>query len=206
MLMRLYRRFIGLMEHPLVAVALIAGNTIGALAGFPFWYGAQLLATPFYFWPLVPDSPGNAFLFVPAYLLIRYRKPGWSFLNALAAFGNLKYGLWTVVFWYAYWRQGGSLGVMGASMSFTHFVMALEGLYLLNYVRVSLPVAAGLGLWFLFNDWADYGPWNLHPGLPSPGLVPVMTTEAVISTVVIGLVLVGMAMWRRGLFRRGCGA
>lgn len=194
---RTWRLFIAGMEHPLIAIALVTGNLIGAVAGFILWYGGQFAVTPVHFWPFVPDSPGNAFLFVPAYLLIRRRKPGWSFLNALAAFGNIKYGVWTVAFWWFFWREGGDPGLMGISMSFTHLVMTLEGIYLLNYVRASFPLALGLSLWFLFNDWADYGPWNLHPGLPSLGLVPTMTAEALLSTVAITAVLMAMA-WRQG--------
>ncbi len=196
-LARGWQRFIRLMEHPLLGIAMVVGNTIGGLVGYPFWYGGQLAATPPYLWVFVPDSPTSALLFVPAYLLIRRQKPGWPLLNAVAAFANLKYGIWTVAFWYLYWQGGGEPGLMGYAMSFTHAVMALEGVYLLHYAWISPRAALGVWAWFLLHDWADYGPWRLHPGLPSPDLVPAMQVEAVLSTVVLGAVLVGLAYRRR---------
>lgn len=191
-----WNKFIRFMEHPLPGAAMVVGNTIGGLVGYPFWYGWQLLTSPLYFWPFIPDSPTSALLFVPAYLLIRRRKPGWPFLNGLAAFANIKYGVWTVAYWYLFWRGGGDPGWMGWMLTFTHAVMALEGAYLLNYARLGLPGTAAIIAWFALQDWADYGPWNLHPGLPDMSLVPAMRVEAIVSTVLLSLLLVVLYVFR----------
>ncbi len=193
----LWRGFIRLMEHPLLGLAMVVGNTVGGLIGYPFWYGWQLATSPIYYWPFIPDSPTSALLFVPAYLLIRRRKPGWPLLNGLAAFANIKYGVWTVAYWYLFWRGGGNPGWMGWMLTFTHAVMALEGVYLLNYARLGwLGTAAIIG-WFALQDWADYGPWNLHPGLPDMSLVPAMRVEAIVSTVVLSALLVALYVLRQ---------
>lgn len=193
---RVWYGFIRLMEHPLIGAAMVIGNTIGGLVGYPFWYGWQLANSPVYFWPFIPDSPTSALLFVPAYLLIRRRKPGWPLLNGLAAFANIKYGIWTVVYWYLFWRLGGNPGWMGIMLSFTHTVMAIEGLYLLHYTRLGWGGTLAIIGWFVLHDWADYGPWNLHPGLPDTRLVPAMRVEAIISTVVLSLVLIALTARR----------
>ncbi len=195
---RLWQAFIRLMEHPLIAVALVVGNTIGGLVGYPFWYGWQLAHAPVYFWIFIPDSPTSALLFVPAYLLIRRRKPGWPLLNAVAALANLKYGLWTDAYWFLFWREGGDPGWMGLLLSFTHTVMALEGLYLLHYTYLRWGEALAVAAWFFLQDWADYGPWNLHPGLPDPALLPAMRVVAIVSTVVLVAVLFVLTAARQG--------
>lgn len=193
---QLWDSFIALMEHPLIGLALVVGNTVGGIIGYPFWYGWQLATSPLYFWPFIPDSPTSALLFVPAYVLIRRRKPGWPFLNGLAALANIKYGVWTVAYWYLFWREGGNPGWMGLLLSFTHAVMALEGTYLLHYTRLGWGGTAVLIGWFALQDWADYGPWNLHPGLPDPRLVPAMRVEAMVSTVLLSGLLVFLT-WKR---------
>ncbi len=193
---RMWHAFIRLMEYPLLGAAMIVGNTMGGIIGYPFWYGQQLLAAPLYLWPFIPDSPTSALLFVPAYLLIRWRKPGWSLLNGVAAFAGLKYGVWTIAYWFLFWREGGDVGWMGWLLTFTHAVMALEGAYLLYYVRLEVRGTATIIGWFLLQDWADYGAWNLHPGLPDMSLVPAMRVEAVLSTLLLSLLLATLYMRR----------
>jgi len=82
------------------------------------------------------------------------------------------------------------------AMSFTHAVMALEGLFLLGYTRLTKWVALGLGGWFLLNDWIDFGPLQTHPGLP-PG-VSVATMMGVTVGLTGLLTLVYLWIARRG--------
>ena len=154
---------------PPIVAAIFIGNGIGAVAGVIYWYGRQLLASPWYLWPFIPDSPGSTFMVLPALALILRKRPGWPLLNAYAAFGIIKYGLWTVAFWSLYWTNGGPFTLESLAMTFTHSIMIAEGLLLLYYTRLTRPVALGLGAWFLFNDWVDYGPLRTRPGLP-PGV------------------------------------
>lgn len=184
-----------IIEYRWVALLLIACNLIGAVWGVIAWYGSQLAGTPLVLWPFVPDSPANAFLFIPALLLILRRKPGWPWLNALAAFGNIKYGLWTVIFWTLYWLGGGPMTFMGIAMTFTHLGMALGGVYLLGYSRVRLWYVLALGTWFFLNDWGDYGPLDLHPGLPADALIQTMAMVAVATT--LGLTVIFAVYTRR---------
>ena len=183
--------------RPLPVLFFIGANLVGAVWGATAWYGGQFAVTPLWLWPFVPDSPGSALIFIPAFLLI-LRRRSWPFLNVFAAFGLIKYGLWTVIFWFMYWVWvGGRVDIMGVAMTATHWGMILEGLLLLAYVRPRAWHALGVGAWFLFHDWIDYG-LGTYPGLPAPSLVPVMAREAVVSTLLLTVIM--LALSRRNLF------
>lgn len=167
------------MLSPLVLIAIFVGNGIGAVAGLIYWYGEQLFRSPWYLWYFIPDSPLSTFWVLPALALLLWRKPGWSWLNAYAAFGVIKYGIWTVVFWALYWRNGGGFSIEGMTMSMTHAIMMLEGVLLLGFTRMTRRLALGLGIWFLFNDWLDFGPLHIRPGLPFGVSVAAMMWVAV---------------------------
>jgi len=170
--------------RPLPALLIIGANLVGTVWGVIGWYGGQLAATPLWLWPFVPKSPGSAFIFIPAFVLILLKRP-WPLLNIFAAFALLKYGLWTVIFWFLYWTMvGGQADVMGVAMTATHWGMVLQGLFLLAYVRSHARQVLVLGAWFLFLDWLDYGV-GIYPNLPNPALVPVMAWESVLSTILL---------------------
>lgn len=192
----LYRKLVMVALSPLVLTAIFIGNSIGAVAGLVYWYGDQLLAGPWYLWPFIPDSPGSTFWVIPALALIFRRAPGWPWLNAFAAFGVIKYGLWTVVFWSLYWANDGVPHLESIVMTLTHLVMVVQGLLLLNFTRLTKRVALGLGGWFLLNDWIDFGPVQTRPGLPPGVSVEVMMAV----TVGITLLLTAVYGWiaRRG--------
>jgi len=167
--MEVYGRLMALVLSPLVVTAIFIGNGIGAVAGIIYWYGGRFATSPWYLWPFIPDSPGSTFMVLPALALILWRRPGWPLLNAFAAFGVIKYGVWTVTFWSLFWANGGPLTLESVAMTFTHLVMTAEGILLLAYARLTLPATLALGAWFIFNDWMDYGPLQTRPGLP-PGV------------------------------------
>jgi uncharacterized membrane protein YpjA len=192
----LYQWLVSLMLSPLVVTAIFTGNGIGVVAGMIYWYGDQLRVSPWWLWPFIPDSPLSTFWMLPALALILWRQPGWPLFNAYAAFGVIKYGLWTVVFWALYWLNGGSLHLESISMSVTHLIMVMQGLLLLGFTRLTPGVALGLGAWFLFNDWLDFGPMRLRPGLPPGVSVTTMMGVTVALTVLITLAYLGIA--RRG--------
>ncbi len=189
----LYRRFVDWVLSPWIATAIFIGNAIGAVVGMIYWYGGRFATSPWYLWPFIPDSPGSTFMVLPALALILRRRPGWPLLNAFAAFGVIKYGLWTVAFWSLFWLNGGPLTLESVAMTFTHLVMTGEGLFLLYYARGTLRAAMGLGLWFAFNDWMDYGPWQTRPGLPPGVSVVTMMWVAIALTGLITAVYVWMA-------------
>lgn len=192
----LYQWFVNFMLSPLVVTAIFIGNSIGVVAGMIYWYAGQLRVSPWWLWPFIPDSPLNTFWVLPALALVLWRKPGWPLLNAYAAFGVIKYGLWTVVFWALYWLNGGPPHLESISMSVTHLIMALQGLLLLGFTRLTPGVALSLGAWFLFNDWLDFGPVRLRPGLPPGVSVTTMMWVTVALTVLTTLAYLWIA--RRG--------
>jgi uncharacterized membrane protein YpjA len=194
-----YQWFTRLMLSPLIVLAIFIGNGIGAVAGMIYWYGWQLLLSPWWLWPFIPDSPLSTFWVLPALALLLWRRPGWPFLNAYAAFGVIKYGLWTVAFWALYWYHGGAFHLESLSMSFTHLIMVLEGVLLLGFTRLTAAVALGISAWFLFNDWLDFGPLQLRPGLP-PG---VSVTAMMWVTVALTLLLASLYFWIAWRYRRG---
>lgn len=59
---------------------------------------------------------------------------------------------------------------------------------LLGYTRLTKAVALGLGAWFLFNDWVDFGPLRTHPGLPRGVAVTTMMGVTLALTLVMTLV------------------
>lgn len=191
-----YTRLVALTLSPLILAAIFVGNGIGAIAGVLYWYGGQLLASPWYLWPFVPDSPGSTFWVLPALALVLWRAPGWPLLNAFAAFGVIKYGLWTVLFWSLYWANGGPPHVESLAMTFTHLIMAFEGVVLLAFTRLTRTVVLGLGAWFLLNDWIDFGPLQTRPGLPPGVSVSLMVRAAVGLTLLLTVAYLWIA--RRG--------
>lgn len=183
----LYRSLVAVTCSPLGLAAILVGNGIGAVAGLVYWYGGQLRASPWVLWPFIPDSPGSTFWVIPALALVVWRAPGWPLLTAFAAFGVIKYGLWTVVFWALYWAAGGPPHLESLAMTFTHLAMVVEGVVVVGLTRLTLPVALGLGAWFLLNDWMDFGPLQTRPGLPPGVSVEVMAGVAVGLTLLLTL-------------------
>lgn len=101
----IYQGFAKLMLSRPLLLAIFVGNAIGAIAGLLYWYSDQLQRAPWYLWIFIPDSPLSTFWVIPALLLILWHPPGRSWFNSFAAFGIIKYGLWTVIFWSLHWQS-----------------------------------------------------------------------------------------------------
>jgi len=165
-----------LIERWDVAWVLIVLNFIGFVGGIILWYGDHFLgraAGKWYLWPFIPDCPGFAFLFIIAFLGLLCGRD-WRLFNTITAYGLIKYGVWTVLYWIAYWLRGGPVELLGMTMFLSHLGMIGEGLYV-SY-RISSPLssksvrgrekmAAGFRrrdvliafAWFLLSDYVDYG-------------------------------------------------
>jgi uncharacterized membrane protein YpjA len=179
----LYRWLHDLILQPPIAWALIAFNSVGVVLGFIYWYGGQILSTPWPLIPFVPDSPlSTAFFPISLVLILASRR--YPRLFAFAAFGLIKYGLWTVWAWILFWSQGGSPTLESVAMTITHLGMAGEGLFLLSYAGVTQLDALLIGSWFLLNDWVDYG-LGYHPRLLPQMPVIWMGAEGILSTLVL---------------------
>ncbi len=101
-------------------------------------------------------------------LLFR-RSPTW--LLALFAFGQIKYGLWTITAWVLFWRNtalvyGSPLfTVDSVFMTVTHIALLGQGIFLLTYFRLTKRAVVASFLWFAASDYVDYG-LGFYPGLP----------------------------------------
>jgi uncharacterized membrane protein YpjA len=147
---------------------LLVVNFFGSLYGF-WWYRDQLLRTPLWQWPVVPDSPGSTFLLC-LWLGLRlggvdWRKPGMQWLGAFAFISNMKYGLWTaVVLPQAGFKFGWEFDFVHLSLS--HAGMWLQAMIFARHFRPGLWPATGALLYMWLQDWIDYWLWMTHPALP----------------------------------------
>lgn len=144
---------------------LVLVNAVGSIWGF-WWYRDQLLATPAWQWPVVPDSPTASTLFTMVLVLQLARRP----VPALASWAYLvmiKYGLWTVVVLGGYALRAGFVDGEAALLIASHAGMALEALLYLRAYPGSLRGVGAATAWSLFNDAVDYLA-GLHPTLPGP--------------------------------------
>lgn len=95
--------------------------------------------------------------------------PAW--LLGVFAFGQIKYGIWTITAWLVYWRNTALL--LGAPdfsfdsvfMTITHIGLCAQGLFLLTYFRPTRTAALVSFAWFALSDFVDYG-LGFYPGLP----------------------------------------
>ena len=150
--------------HKIILFLLIAGNIFGAIFGFTWWYGDQLMNSPFYLWLIVAPSPLYAALFVVCFLIILLKFKLKNFFIQLLLFlssaGLIKYGIWTVFFWLSYPSARSSLPVyMIAWLAGSHAVMALESGLLIPKINIKKygAIFAVLSLgWFFLNDFFHY--------------------------------------------------
>lgn len=143
--------------------SLIIANIISAIGGFAWWYGPQLLRTPWYLWVFTPPSPLYAFLFalVFSWMLLTKRQGG--LFSFVASVGVAKYGIWTVasqIFLFImnknYVLSNYSLMIM-MWLVVSHLIMFAESSLLLQrmrQIRWSWIVTAIV--WFALNDYLDY--------------------------------------------------
>lgn len=118
--------------------------------------------------------------------------PPW--LLGIFAFGQIKYGIWTVTAWLVFWRNT-SL-VFGAPlftfdsvfMTITHIALIGQGIFLLTYFRPTWRAALASLLWFGVSDFMDYG-LGFYPSLPLDFIpLPIMQW----STITVTLLLTGL--------------
>ncbi len=177
-------------------LALVAVNAAGTVWGV-VWYWEQLLATPWYFLPFVPDSPGHAALFgIYVWWLAKERVerlgPGQTFLAWAGVLGVIKYGLWTTVIISQYLiAQGTQPGLEDWMLYFSHGGMALQGLvYMGRLPRTAMPAVLTV-LWLSLNDFFDYILFT-HPRLPLPDQVAAAAWTNIILTALVAVLAYGL--------------
>jgi uncharacterized membrane protein YpjA len=179
---------------PIVEWGLVIINLLGFVIGTIYWYGPQMAMFPPYLWPWLVDSPLSVLGFALALPLIRRGRTPWRELLATwALFSNIKYGLWTVVFWMLWWNGPGYFNLESVTMTFTHAVMVLMGGSLLLYYRPAVWQVLVVTLWFAWNDYLDY--WHgLAPRVPPGVSLDALQVEQVIVTTVLALGLLLLAL------------
>ena len=152
--MRDFRRKI--LEKDFYVKVIILANLAGTLFGF-YWYRGLLESTPVYLWPLVPDSPIATLLISTSLFLYLKGNPN-KYIDVLAFFGNLKYGLWTVfveLYMFESFLAVNSLP-MYLFIIFSHLAMFFQAFLVLKYTELSWKPAVFAFSFYLLNDFVDY--------------------------------------------------
>jgi len=174
---------------------LVVVNAVGTIWGVA-WYWEQLRETPWYFLPVVPDSPLHALLFgIFIYWLFKGEgclQPWRQFIAWAGVLGGIKYGLWTTVVISQYLLMPGTHpGPEDWMLYASHGGMALQGLvYMGRLPKAAMPAAAVI-FWFALNDFCDYI-FMTHPRLPLPDQVAVAGWTGILLTVLVALLAAGL--------------
>lgn len=143
-------------------------NLLGTVYGY-IWYEAQLLETPWYFLPFVPDSP-TASLFFTIVLGCFLAGKRFPLMEALAAVTLIKYGLWAVVMNLAAGITGPPISLISWMLIFSHAGMALQAVLYIPYFRIKNWHLVLVALWTVHNDMIDYlfgmNPWVSRSLMP----------------------------------------
>ena len=186
--------------RPWVMLALIVINVVAGVLGGIYWYGPELLRTPWWAMVFVPDCPLFSFLFAVALAGIGWNRgrdgKEWTLFNALTAVGLVKYGLWTITVWVLFWSAGYSATVESVLMTTAHVGMVLEGVLLFSFVtRLRWHHVLIAGAWFFLSDWVDYG-LGFRPRM-APGVSETtMMWEMILASAILTMFL-GWLVWQR---------
>lgn len=188
-----------ILQNELLVKVIILANLGGTLFGF-YWYRGLLESTPVYLWPLVPDSPLSTLMISISLLLYLYENSN-RFVDALAFFGNLKYGLWTVfveLYMFESFLALNSLP-MYLFITFSHLIMFLQAFLVLRYTEISWKPAILAFTFYLINDVVDYT-LGIYAPLPKEASLVSMT-----SLVAFTLTIMAFLFYSRNLLRKEIG-
>ena len=182
---------------PLIEGGLVLINLLGFLIGTIYWYGPQMAVISPLKWPWLVDSPLSVLGFALALPLIRrssLSKSAWrEWLATWAVFSNVKYGLWTVVFWLLWWRGSGTFTLESITMTLTHGAMVIMGASLLLFYRPKVWQVLTVTAWFALNDYLDY--WGgIAPRVPAGVSLETLKIEQVIVTTLLMLGLLALSL------------
>lgn len=115
--------------------------------------------------------------------------PAW--LLGIFAFGQIKYGIWTITAWLVYWRNTAlvygtpDFSFDSVFMTIAHIGLFVQGVFLLTYFRPDGLTVLTSFIWFAVSDFMDYG-LGFYPGLPLQ-FIPLSIMQWSTITVTIGL-------------------
>ena len=152
-------------RRPIYLKILLAINLLGSWVGF-LWYKEHLHATPWYYWPFVPDSPLSTIFFSVMLVILLMRK-SCPLVELLACVSVIKYGVWAAYVLTDYWLIGGTINLIDGLLWLSHLGMAAEGFIFIRQLFFTAQQGVMVWLWMYINDFMDY--WvGLHPYLPDP--------------------------------------
>jgi uncharacterized membrane protein YpjA len=131
------------------------------------------------------------------------RAPAW--LLSIFAFGQIKYGIWTITAWLLYWRSTAlyfgapHFSADSISMTVAHIGLMAQGIFLLTYFRPTWRAALAAAVWFGASDFVDYG-LGFFPQIPQT-LIPLPIVQWSTIAVTVLLTLLYLA-WGWGRPRR----
>ncbi|MDZ4718437.1 MAG: DUF1405 domain-containing protein [Roseiflexaceae bacterium] len=180
-----------ILKNPLIFWGGMVANLLGAVIGGVVWYGPQLLASPIWAYPFIPDCPLAAFVATIALIALRAGKR-WPAFNALVAFGCMKYGLWTLAFWSRHWLAGGEIEPISVGLFVTHMGLFSEGLLIGLYaLPLNLPRRLAVIGWYVLSIFVDYA-LAFHPPLTEFVPVEYVFWVATSLTTVLGVALLAL--------------
>jgi uncharacterized membrane protein YpjA len=146
-------------------IALILLNVCAFIYGL-YYYTEQLNNTPVLLWLFTIDCPLYSILLAVVFCLAVLKRSS-STLNFVAATGAMKYGVWTmfVLLFYGDFFFASPFYLQSAFLFVGHLGLFLEGVLLIGTTNIDLKVFSMCIVWFLINDWLDYGV-GIHPFLP----------------------------------------
>jgi uncharacterized membrane protein YpjA len=132
------------------AAVLAAAAWLSAyLPGAPRWWAGQASMWAVCSWALLAAA-------------IWFRRPP-RWLLGIFAFGQIKYGIWTVTAWSLYWRSttlyfgAPHFSFDSVFMTITHLGLIAQGVFLLTYFRPNGKAVLAALVWFGLSDFMDYG-------------------------------------------------
>jgi uncharacterized membrane protein YpjA len=162
----------------IMAVINLAGSSVGY-----YWYSPQLAVTPWYWWPLVTDSPLSTTLMGVVLVALSFGRRI-SFLPLIAYTTVIKYGLWAAVIVFDYWLRGGNQDLLLWMLFLSHLGMALQGFLFWRHLQATRKEGLAAIMWMSLNDLVDYG-GGLHPGLYVPGQLPLAAVSGILLTILL---------------------
>lgn len=154
-------RYVAPLPEPLENLALnlvwpiVAINLLGTAFGF-YYYGFQFSRTPVEMWLFVPDSPVATLFIALALATWKLGHPR-EWLIALAFFGNIILGGWTVWAHLAFWAEFSYLHpAMRQFLIWSHAAMVLQAFVLHRIGEFSPGAVAVATAWYALDTTVDY--------------------------------------------------